>query len=82
MTGCCSQERPHLVCPYDEKPHWVARRAKRGADGLVAWERMPVEEFGEQVLTLAHDLVAAGHVSRELAARRMAQEAFYLGGVV
>ena len=42
---CCSQERPHLVVPYDGGPHWVARRAKRLDSGVVAWEQTPAEEW-------------------------------------
>ena len=45
---CCSQERPHLVVPQDDQPHWVARRAKRGDSGVIAWERTPEEEWTDE----------------------------------
>lgn len=40
---CCSQERPHLVVPYDVGPHWIARRASRLLSGVVVWEQAPAE---------------------------------------
>lgn len=46
-TECCTPDRPHLVVPYDEGAHWIARRAKRLVSGIVVWERTPAEEVAD-----------------------------------